>query len=189
MNGPIETRPAYELRAPSTGRLEGYAAVFNKLSRDLGGFTESIAPGAFANALKTSDARALFNHDSNFVLGRQSAKTLRLKEDDTGLHMEVDPPDTQWARDLAISIERGDISQQSFAFSVEKDTWVESKDGDNYTIHRTIEEVRELLENRKQPAPPPDTGILALDRHCGLAPTASAHDVSREHFEATQEAT
>jgi len=124
--------------------ISGYAAVFNSMSEDLGGFREKIKPGAFKNALKKSDCRALFNHDSNFPLGRQSAGTLTLKEDDKGLYMEVDPPDTQYARDLMVSIERGDVVEQSFGFTIKTDEWQEDRDNGKTT--RTLIEVDELFD-------------------------------------------
>jgi len=136
-----------ELRVKKDGdksTLTGYAAVFNSLSEDLGGFREKIDPGAFKAALKKSDCRALFNHDSNFVIGRQSAKTLRLKEDGTGLFMEVDLPETQFARDLMVSVERGDITQQSFGFTVKVDEWEEDRSTGKTT--RTLKEIDELFD-------------------------------------------
>ena len=125
-------------------RFEGYAARFNKWSEDLGGFREKIAPKAFSKALKTSDTRALFNHDSNYVLGRTTSKTLDLREDDKGLKFSVIPPDTQWARDLGVSMERGDITQCSFGFTLSEggDEW-HKKDG---AMTRTIREVRSLAD-------------------------------------------
>ena len=82
------------------------------------GFVEIIEKGAFADALKSSDVRALFNHDDSLVLGRQSAGTLKLYEDEIGLRYEITPPDTQFARDLIVSLQRGDIKESSFAFSM-----------------------------------------------------------------------
>lgn len=145
-------------------KIVGHAAVFDIDSEDMG-FVERIAPGAFKNALARSDARALFNHDSNIILGRQSAGTLKLKEDDVGLLMEATPPDTQLVRDMVLApIERGDITQQSFGFTVEKDEWTEERSGTvtkrNYAdiekgirekrsfgrLVRTIIEVKEVFD-------------------------------------------
>lgn len=109
--------------------IEGHAAVFNQLSVDLGGYRERIMPGAFTRHLGTNpDVRALFNHDPNIVLGRTRSKTLRLKEDDQGLQFDVDPPDTQAARDVMTSIDRGDIDQCSFGFYVRSQKWSEEPD-------------------------------------------------------------
>ncbi len=139
LNLKIETRESDD----GPAKIVGYAAVFNSMSEDLGGFREKIAPGAFKGALKDSDTRALFNHDSNLVLGRASAGTLRMKEDDTGLHVEIDPPDTSFARDLMVSIERGDITQQSFGFTIKEDEW-EDLDGDNPV--RTLTKIGRLFD-------------------------------------------
>lgn len=145
-------------------KITGYAAVFNKDSEDLGGFIERIKPGAFKNSLKSSDTRALFNHDSNYPLGRVSAGTLRLKEDKNGLLMEIDPPETQYARDLMVSIERGDVREQSFGFTVISDTW-ENLDKD--IAMRTINEIGELFDVSPVvfPAyPDTDVAIRSLDK-------------------------
>ena len=120
-------------------KITGHAAMFNKLSEPLPGFREKIAPGAFAKSIKADDIRALFNHDANYVLGRNKAGTLRLTEDDQGLAIEIDPPDTQWARDLQESIRRGDISQMSFGFVVISDAWQQNKGKEAV---RTLQEVK-----------------------------------------------
>jgi HK97 family phage prohead protease len=109
-----------------TPKLRGYAAVFNKKSELLYGFfRETIAPGAFAEAILKDDVRGLQNHDPNYVLGRNKAGTMTLEEDKKGLAFVIAPPETQWARDLQVSINRGDINQCSFAFEVEEDEWNE----------------------------------------------------------------
>jgi HK97 family phage prohead protease len=101
--------------------------VFNQLSRDLGGFKERILPGAFKNALASgNDIRALVDHDYGKLLGRTSAKTLTLAEDDHGLQFTVRAADTSYARDLAALVERGDITGNSFGF------WT-FPGGDNWT--------------------------------------------------------
>lgn len=143
----IERRfiPATEVRVSGEDNspvIEGYAALFNSDSQDLGGFVERIAPGAFKEAIPTSDIRALFNHDANFVLGRVKSGTLEVEEDKRGLKIRNTPPDTQWARDLITSMKRGDVDQMSFAFRIGDDEW-EKRDG---VIYRTIKTVSELLD-------------------------------------------
>lgn len=138
----LERRVSPELRAggdAKTPRLVGYAAVFNSLSEDLGGFREIIRPGAFTRTLAGSgDPLALVQHMPHLVLGRRSASTLRLAEDARGLAFEVDPPDTSAARDLLVSVGRGDVRGASFAFSV-------PAGGDRWEV-RGSEVVRELLD-------------------------------------------
>lgn len=134
-----------EVRAAGDGKpamISGYAARFNELSVVLYGmFRERIAPGAFTETLASDDIRSLWNHNADYVLGRNKNGTLRLREDDTGLFMEVDPPDTQAGRDALISVARGDVSQQSFMFDVQPDgdDWYEDAEGQ---IIRTLKRVR-----------------------------------------------
>lgn len=122
-------------------RIIGHAAVFNSLSENLGGFRERIAPGAFADSIKIDDVRALFNHDPNFVLGRNRAKTLELSEDERGLAIKITPPDTTFARDLLVSLERRDITQMSFGFSVLPGGQIFENDTDGMAI-RTLTQVK-----------------------------------------------
>ena len=118
--------------------IEGYAAVFNSLSEDLGGFREIISPGAFKRSLKAgADVRALVDHDPAKILGRNKAGTLSLREDDHGLHVRIKPPDTTAGRDTVESLRRGDVDQMSFAFSVVSDEW-NTDDGQEV---RTINDV------------------------------------------------
>jgi uncharacterized protein len=115
----FEIRSGGDLRAVSPGKLAGYAAVYNSHSQDLGGFVERIMPGAFKRSLSNPDQiRALLEHDHKQVLGRVGSKTLSLQEDSKGLYFELLLPDTSYARDLGVLVERGDISGCSFGFRV-----------------------------------------------------------------------
>lgn len=121
-------------------KIIGYGAVFNSLSENLGGFQEVIMPGAFADTLG-DDVRALMNHDANLILGRTIAGTLKLAEDNIGLLYEIDPPQTSYAKDLLLSIQRGDIDQSSFGFQVLEESWKSPTD-DNPLPIRVLHKVR-----------------------------------------------
>lgn len=113
--------------------ISGYAALFNSSSVEFyswdGPYTELIMPGAFTDTLASDpDVRALIDHDPSKILGRTKAGTLRLKQDNVGLFCEIDLPDTQTARDLIVSMERGDITQMSFGFYITGQQWVKRKD-------------------------------------------------------------
>lgn len=130
MDNKIETRTfkMTELRASNDGdvpALEGLAAVFGSFSHDLGGFVEVIEPGFFDDVL-ADDVRCLLNHDKNYVLGRTKSGTLEISQRADGLFQRtrppvVDPDSAQWAKDLMVSVKRGDIDQMSFAFIVKPD--------------------------------------------------------------------
>lgn len=143
-----EKRKAAELRSiqgedGAPKKIAGYAAVFDKPSEDMG-FIEYVRAGAFKKAIAKSDARALFNHDTDTLpLGRQSAGTLVLREDDQGLYYEITPPDTQVARDLMTSIDRGDVRESSYGFTVAVDEWDFS---DPKVTKRTIIEIGEIFD-------------------------------------------
>ncbi len=129
------TKPLEVRKSSNSRKIGGYAAIFDSPT-DIGGyFQETIAKGAFSAAVK-GDVRALVDHDSGRVIGRTTAGTLRLREDDTGLGVEIDLPDTTDGRDLATLIERGDISGMSFGFVVTKQTWDESGDVPKRTIEK-----------------------------------------------------
>lgn len=123
--------------------VEGYAAVFNSWSNDLGGFIERIAPEAFEGVLGKRDVRALVDHNWEKVLGRESAGTLELSVDERGLKYKINLPDTTLGRDLSVLIARGDIQENSFAFTVREDKWEERKDG---VYERTITSIDNLFE-------------------------------------------
>jgi Escherichia/Staphylococcus phage prohead protease len=121
----LEHRSVVELRAERQ-RIVGYAVVFDVRSRDLGGFVEVVKPQAVASSL-ASDVVALFNHDSNQVLGR-TPQTLQLETDTRGLHFTLDPAPTQAGRDAFELVKRGDITGASFGFRTKQDAW--RKDAD-----------------------------------------------------------
>lgn len=139
-------RRAYnvELRAePDSNSITGYAAVFDSLSEDLGGFREIIRPGAFARSLEESpDVFAFYQHDSSKVLGRTTAGTLSVSEDDHGLRFEITPPDGPTGRDALEAVRRGDVTSMSFGFLVEQDRMLKQPDG---TVLRELLDIH-LLE-------------------------------------------
>ncbi|MGI5443385.1 HK97 family phage prohead protease [Streptomyces shenzhenensis] len=105
-------------------RFRGRAIVYDALSEDMGGWRERIMPGAATRTLAAGpDARFLINHDPNLLLARTAAGTASLAEDDAGVLVEADMADVSYARDLAVSLERGDINQMSFGFWVTADGW------------------------------------------------------------------
>ena len=120
----LETRlfqvDGFEVREDADGmHLEGYAALFNSRSENLGGFTETIQPGAFR---KTLDSRnnvfLLYNHDTSAVLASRRAGTLTLAEDERGLKISASIAPTSTGRDVAVLVKRGDLSGFSFGFSM-----------------------------------------------------------------------
>ena len=164
--------PMTELRiADSDGggaTIEGHAAVFDSWSETLGGifpFKEIVRKGAFNESIGKDDIRALFNHDPNYVLGRNRAGTLELVEDDIGLRVKITPPDTSWAKDILTSIRRGDITQMSIGFIVEDDQW-STKDG------MDVREIRKVQLFDVSPVTFPaytatDVGVRAMQEYDG----------------------
>jgi hypothetical protein len=119
-----ETRGTVELRAagPKGKRAGGYAMKFNTPSQNLGGFVERVMPSFPDQTLADGlDVLGRYQHDSNFLLGRTAAETLRLQKDGIGLDYEADLPDTSYARDLTALLERGDVRGSSFAFRLTED--------------------------------------------------------------------
>jgi HK97 family phage prohead protease len=154
--------------------VTGYAAVFNSPSEDMG-FIEYIERGAFKEALKTSDVRALFNHDPNYILARSASGTLKLQEDDKGLRYEFEAPATTFGNDFLTMLRRGDISQSSFGFTVAEQAWEEKKsaDGDTQYIRR-IKKVERLYDVSPVTYPAyPDTEVALRSKPA--AETTESH--------------
>ena len=119
--------------------IEGYFAVFNSIY-DIGyGMSESIAPHAFDNTI-SDDVRALINHDTTLVLGRTSAHTLEIRQDERGLwgKIAINPNDSD-AMNLYARVKRGDVTQCSFGFDIISENTEFSENGD---VHWTIREVK-----------------------------------------------
>jgi len=131
--GMVERRAAADGKP---GGFRGYAAVFNSKSENFGSddypYFEVIDAGFFDNVLN-DDIRCLFNHDQNLILGRSKAGkgTCRVSQDATGLGYDCEASEISYARDLGISIDRGDVTQSSFAFRI-------TDDGDRLVVENGI---------------------------------------------------
>lgn len=120
-------------------RIEGYFAVFNSIYEIAPGMTESIAPGAFSETLD-GDIRALTDHETMYVLGRNEASTLELREDDKGLWGSIlINPNDQDAMNLYARVDRGDVNQCSFGFDILSEETDFREDG---SVHWTITSVK-----------------------------------------------
>lgn len=131
---------------PESRKIEGYALLFNVESRDLGGFKEVIEPNALDGVIEKSDILALYNHNENDVLARATAGsgTLSLEVDEKGLKYSFDAPNTPLGNEVFDAINRGDLRNSSFAFTVDKEgqRWEKR---DNIFI-RTIKQFKELFD-------------------------------------------
>ena len=104
--------------------IVGYAAVYEAETVIFDMFREKLRRGAFRRAVEArQDVRALFNHNPDFLLGRVGAGTLRLYDDDHGLRVEIDPPNTPTGREVVELIRRGDIYGMSFGFVPTRVSW------------------------------------------------------------------
>jgi HK97 family phage prohead protease len=119
--------------------IEGYFAVFNSDYEIFSDASESVAPGAFTNTLG-GDIKALCDHDTRLVLGRNKAGTLELREDSHGLwgRIAINPNDSD-AVNLYERVKRGDVDQCSFGFEIVRE---DSEFRDDGSVHFTIREVR-----------------------------------------------
>lgn len=123
--------------------ITGYAAVFDVLSEDLGGFRERIAPTAFDGILASNpDVHMVWDHDTRYVLGRTKSGTLELSAvPERGLRVFNRVAPTSYAQDLQVLMERGDLDQMSFAFIPGEETWTYPEDDEDDIIVevRTVE--------------------------------------------------
>lgn len=141
-----------EIRRTDDGKatISGYAVMWEKKSLPImDSFREQVRAGAFLKSIEKNNIRALWNHNTDMVLGSTKSGSLRLTEDDKGLRFELDPADTQAGRDAVTTIERGDVDGMSFGFNVRKQEWDEA---DPKNILRTIVEA-DLREISPTPFP------------------------------------
>lgn len=161
---------AIEVRAADDGRvtLAGYAAVFDSLSEDLGGFREIVRPGAFSRSLRENpDVYALADHCADDRLARVKNGSLRLFEDDRGLRVEIDLPLTSLGRDIAEEVRSGLLDSMSFGFSCRADRWTNDPAGT----------LRELM----------DVDLFEVSVVTWAAYPATSIDVAKRSFQKWQE--
>ena len=173
-------RPVEELEVREDGErlvFQGHAAVFDRLSEDLGGFRERIQRGAYRKVLDSNpDVRFLVNHDSisaaGLPLARTKNSTLELREDPKGLRVYAELAPTTLAKDLRVLVKRGDIDQMSFGFSMReggKDVWSE-EDGQ---LVRTIVSFGALFDVSPVVFPAyPQTDASMRSKVCGVEITS-----------------
>lgn len=159
--------------SPQAGatRFRGHAAVFGERAWIPAGrgFHEEIAPGAFDRALEEDDVRFLLEHDPRWILGRTSAGTLRLSVDRRGLVVDADLPDTSYARDAAVNLELGNLSQMSFAFNVRDGGEEVSTLKDGTTLRRLTDVTLSDVSIVTYPAyTSTDAALRAFEERCAM---------------------
>jgi len=196
-NKELRINAAAELRAVGEGKtkaIEGYAAKYGTRSHEMldrrtgRAFIETIARGAFKKILRSNpDVCCLVGHDDSRLLGRTTSGTLSLSEDNVGLRFYCELPDTTLARDTHTSIQRGDISGCSFAFSLDEgdDEW--SEDDSRMTVAtrnkpylRTLRNFSELSDVSVVVHPAyDDTDVQARKRAAEGHPTTHIEQVEQ----------
>ena len=116
-------------QTPDERTIEGYFALYESETELWAGSYEIISKGAFENTIQKNDIRALWNHNTQYVLGRNKNGSLQLKADDKGLFATIKLPNTQYAEDLYSLVQRGDIDQASFGFNIIDEELEELADG------------------------------------------------------------
>ena len=167
MNSELRMRVVPDLRFLSAGdgapdRIQGKAIVYGAVSEDMGGWREVFAPSSVE---LDPDLRMLNDHQTSMVIGRQSASTLDALDDGSGIVVTGYPPDTSWARDLLVSMGRGDVNQMSFRFLALEDdiAWVPSEAApDGGYVLRTV--LRALVSEVSVVAIPAYPQTIALAR-------------------------
>lgn len=168
----VEARDAGE-GAP--WQIVGYGLVYNSWSEDLGGFKERIAPGAADEVLANNpDIRGLINHNPDLILGRTHAGNMRVSSDGNGVRYEIDAPDTSYANDLRVSLQRGDINQSSFAFRLAAGGADWTEDPESGLLLRTVTKFSGLFD--MSPVTYPAYGATSSGAH-SFSPTEAEREV------------
>jgi HK97 family phage prohead protease len=144
----LEEAPECELvietRASGREAIRGLAIPYNRLSLDLGGFRERILPGAFDKILSRQRGRSeilsYYNHNSDLLLGRESAGTLTVTAEEKGISYTVEPPDTSAGRDVLALVRSRNLTGSSFAFTVAQ------RNGERFTTDEGGKAIREIVE-------------------------------------------
>ena len=172
---------ALEARSDEDGRwhVGGHAAVFNRNSRNLGGFVEEVGTRAFERAQLEGFPGAVcrYNHNDMVLLGTIEARTLRMRTDSVGLPYDVTLPKSR--SDIAELVERGDVRHSSFAFKCRSDDWGLDKD--------TGYPKRHLLDVHVIDVAPVGTTPAYADATAGLRSLAAAMDASEEEVRSLAE--
>jgi HK97 family phage prohead protease len=179
----VTEHPELEVREGPDGkpRIAGYAAVYNSLSVDLGGFVEIIRPGAFDRSLaEDPDVLARIQHEGGLsIIGRTTSGTLKVWTDKKGLRYEALVPDTTAGRDILELVKRGDISKSSFAFSLRRDDGIEPQAW-NFEAEPVLRELLNL--NLHDVAPVDDPAYPATSAQLRRE-SAETIRLAREEFE------
>lgn len=130
--------------------LEGMFARYDDVYQVWDGVTESIDPNAFVNSIH-GDVRALYNHNTDLVLGRTTAGTFTLENRDNGLwgRITLNKNDSD-ARNVYERVARGDVTGCSIGFEIKSEERSISDDG---SVHYTIKEIDPLYECTITPYP------------------------------------
>lgn len=136
-----------EIRTIEDSRtVEGYALVFNSISKDLGQFREEILPESLDGVLENSDIFAYLDHQGQrgvLARSRYGVGSLSLEIDEKGLKYRFDAPHTALGDELLEYLRRKDITSSSFAFTVAEDVWTKKEDG---TYLRTIKKFNKIYD-------------------------------------------
>lgn len=132
-----------------------------------GEFRETMNPGVADPVLaRGADVRFLFNHDG-LPLARNTSGTMKVVSLSASLDFEARLDGRQQlANDLAIAIERGDVSQMSCGFIVARDEWGWDDDEDVET--RLVYEFEDLLDFSAVTYPASPTTSIAVMRRMAL---------------------